>query len=339
MGNIFEVNNEGVEALRNLASRMDEIREEILGIAGNMQSKAEDNSDVLGPHVDSLITVCEEVKKLTEDSSSPIETLSTSCNNLATKYEEIISNDPFASSADSSSSGGTGSSGGSVGASGGSERGRETGDHETAPETLGKGIQEGIGEFAPASNPYDSDEWDTLKDVPFAGGSVRNDNAGGDQIPNAVDSFITDINGIKDTMSLSDTNTASVDMAGPYSSLPSSSEYERHHIPSKAALQKFGVDTDNWPCICLENEDHKMTDSYRGKQKRHTNSFLPDSPKSKSYKEETIDMIDCPGGFADLVRDEIYNIKNACGNKYDHSISQFIDVLCDHIKKYGIPKR
>ena len=111
MGNIFEVNNEGVEALRELASRMNEIREEILGIAGNMQSEAEDNSDVLGPHIDSLITVCEEVKKLTEDSSSPIETLCTYCNNLATKYEEIIAWDPFSSSADSSGSGGAGSSG------------------------------------------------------------------------------------------------------------------------------------------------------------------------------------------------------------------------------------
>lgn len=94
----FEVNNEGVEALRGLASRMDEIREEILGIAGTMQSEAEDNSDVLGPHADSLITVCEEVKKLTEDSSSPIETLCASCNNLANKYEEIIGNDPFSGS-------------------------------------------------------------------------------------------------------------------------------------------------------------------------------------------------------------------------------------------------
>jgi hypothetical protein len=69
-----------------------------------------------------------------------------------------------------------GGQGGSVGASGGSERGRETGDHETAPETLGKGIQEGIGEYAPASNPYDSDAWDTLKDVPFAGNNVGGSN-------------------------------------------------------------------------------------------------------------------------------------------------------------------
>jgi gas vesicle protein len=91
----FEVNEAGVEALNALASRMNEIREEILSIAGTMQSEAESNSNALGPHADTLIEVCEEVKRLTEDSSSPIETLSNSCKNLATKYEDIIANDPF----------------------------------------------------------------------------------------------------------------------------------------------------------------------------------------------------------------------------------------------------
>ena len=38
-----------------------------------------------------------------------------------------------------------------------------------------------------------------------------------------------------------------------------------------------------------------------------------------------------------LIRDEILNIKDKCGNKYNDAIKDYLDILERHIKKNGIP--
>lgn len=146
--------------------------------------------------------------------------------------------------------------------------------------------------------------------------------------------------GLKEGLSLTEGDSDTIQMSGSYEELPRSSVYERHHIPSKAALSEFGIDTNEWPCICLENADHALTDSYRGKQGKKVKSSFPDKSSGKNtYKEETIEMIDTQGGFSQLVIDEVFNIRATCGEKYDKAIGDYIDLVVDYVNKHGIPKR
>lgn len=176
-----------------------------------------------------------------------------------------------------------------------------------------------------------------------SGGSSSSNGVGEEKGPNgqplSTESFVRDITGFKDTLSLGHGDGEAVQAAGPYKSLPSSSKYERHHIPSKAVLEQFGINTNEWPCICLENSDHAKTDSYRAKQKRKYKSYFSGDVNDTTYKERAIGMVDTPGGFTSLIIDEVLNIREACGDKYDQAISDYLDCIKEYISKNGIPKR
>ena len=112
-------------------------------------------------------------------------------------------------------------------------------------------------------------------------------------------------------------------------------KYESHHIPSQGALSEKAGEL---PAIALTQADHKLTDSYAGKQGKQYTSFLPDVPKSASYKEEVMDEID-KGGFMFVVRCEIYNIRDRFGHKYDGAIALYLDALSSYIAQNGVPER
>lgn len=156
-----------------------------------------------------------------------------------------------------------------------------------------------------------------------------------------VASFVTDISGIKSTMSLGAGDSSVKQLAGIHKEVQKNDGpgFESHHIPSAAALKEFGIDTKNWPTIALTKEDHAKTDSYRYKQQRSTEPFFRDAPKNGTYKEESVKLLDRPGGLFELVRDEIYNIREQCGDKYDGAISQYLDQIVEYVKKHGVPNR
>lgn len=110
--------------------------------------------------------------------------------------------------------------------------------------------------------------------------------------------------------------------------------YEVHHMPSNAAQNAV---SGKLPAIALTAEDHAETDSFRGKQNRKPESFLPDSPKSDTYRNESAKMID-NGRYAELVTDEVYNIKDKFGDKYDGALSEYLDSTIDYIRENGIPE-
>lgn len=157
----------------------------------------------------------------------------------------------------------------------------------------------------------------------------------------AVDSFVADMGGLKTTMSLGSGDPGTKQMGGPYNTVARKDGpgYEAHHIPSAAALKEFGIDTKNWPTIALTSEDHAKTDSYRSKQRRVSEPFFPDSPPNSAYKDEAVELMGRGGGFFELVRDEILNIREQCGDKYDEGISQYIDSVVEYVKKHGVPTR
>lgn len=171
------------------------------------------------------------------------------------------------------------------------------------------------------NNPYDSKD--------YGGFSLE------------VASFVTDVNGLKATMSLEAGDPSVKQLAGIHKEVQRDEGpgFESHHIPSAAALKQFGVDTKNWPTIALTKDDHSKTDSYRYKQRQRTEPLFPDSPKNGTYKEEAVALLDKPGGLFELVRDEILNIREQCGSKYDGAIAQYLDQIVEYIKKHGVPSR
>lgn len=155
-----------------------------------------------------------------------------------------------------------------------------------------------------------------------------------------VAGFKKDVEGFRGTLDIGSGASGITQLSGAHKEVQKKEGmgYESHHIPSKAALQEFGVNTDEWPTIALTKEDHAKTDSYRGKQRKTTKSVF-DGKTSDTYKKETIDMIDRPGGFFELVRDEILNIKEACGDKYDGAIDDYLKNIEEYVSKHGIPQK
>ena len=53
---------------------------------------------------------------------------------------------------------------------------------------------------------------------------------------------------------------------------------------------------------------------------------MPDAPRSDSYKNEITAEIE-EGNFMNVVRNEVYNIRDRFGNDYDGGISRYLDAL------------
>ena len=111
-------------------------------------------------------------------------------------------------------------------------------------------------------------------------------------------------------------------------------KFESHHIPSQGALAD---NADNLPTIAISKEDHKLTDSYAGKQRKRYSSIFPDLEPGEAYKAGVIQMIK-EGRFVEIVRDEIYNLIDQFGHKYDGGIKQYLEALRQYIEKHGVPK-
>ena len=156
-----------------------------------------------------------------------------------------------------------------------------------------------------------------------------------------VEAFKRDIIGLSRTMDLSEGEEGIVQLSGTHDYVRNNDGlgYESHHIPSAAVLKEFGIDTNQWPTIALRKEDHELTDSYKGKQRKVLRSEIDPQNVMGTYKEESINMIASSGGLFQLVRDEIYNIKDSCGDRYDGAIKQFFQQISSYIEKNGIPHK
>lgn len=109
--------------------------------------------------------------------------------------------------------------------------------------------------------------------------------------------------------------------------------FERHHIPSVAVQDDS---RNNLPVVLISKEDHALTDSYRWKQKSVYKPFLPSAIESKSHREEVASAID-QGNYFEVVRNEIYNIIDRCGHRYDGAIKQYFAALEAYLRKNGVP--
>lgn len=108
--------------------------------------------------------------------------------------------------------------------------------------------------------------------------------------------------------------------------------YEIHHIPARSVQDE---NARYLPAIALTAQDHSCTDSYRYKSNRTYNSFLPDSLNGHTYKEDAKELIN-NGQYLTLVRDELYNIRDNFGNRYDGGIKEYLDCLYQQISEKSV---
>lgn len=138
----------------------------------------------------------------------------------------------------------------------------------------------------------------------------------------------------RDTLELGDGDPNFPQVGGLYGEVATVSGFERHHIPSNAVQDDH---INHLPVILISKEDHALTDSYRGKQRHVLESFLPSTNEKKIYREEVASDID-QGNYFEVVRNEIYNIIDRCGHRYDGAIKQYFAALEAYLKKNGVPR-
>lgn len=110
--------------------------------------------------------------------------------------------------------------------------------------------------------------------------------------------------------------------------------YESHHIPARSV---FSDKANELPTIAITKEDHKKTTSFKGRMRSKYNPSIPSNIEVKTHKENVQEKID-QGLLAEAIRDEIYEIRDAFGDKYDGAIKQYIASMIEYIKKNGTPK-
>lgn len=112
----YAVSDEGVHALKTMASNILNAVDQILNITNSIVSVADEYVDTLGPHHTSLVSAITEIREAQKQAVQPASELSESLNDVADAYQDIIDNDKVSvdnngtSTAGSSKSGGNGSS-------------------------------------------------------------------------------------------------------------------------------------------------------------------------------------------------------------------------------------
>ena len=138
----------------------------------------------------------------------------------------------------------------------------------------------------------------------------------------------------RDSLELGDGDPNFPQVGGLYGEVAPVSGFERHHIPSVAVQEDS---RNNLPVVLISKEDHALTDSYRWKQRSVYEPFLPSAIEPKSHREEVASAID-QGNYFEVVRNEIYNIIDRCGHRYDGAIKQYLAALEAYLRKSGVPR-
>ncbi len=89
----YAVNEQGVQALRNLSKELTDAVEQIETLTNNLASTADEYNDTLGPHKASLDEVLEEIREAEKSATDPAKSVAETLDEIADDYEEIIEND------------------------------------------------------------------------------------------------------------------------------------------------------------------------------------------------------------------------------------------------------
>jgi len=87
---VYSVNQEGVEAMKTMASKVDSAVEELMNAASALRRASDEYNDTLGPHKKELDGALEAIEHSVKQASDPAESVSRILNEIAEDYEEII---------------------------------------------------------------------------------------------------------------------------------------------------------------------------------------------------------------------------------------------------------
>ncbi len=155
--------------------------------------------------------------------------------------------------------------------------------------------------------------------------------------PSVDERTVFELESFLEEMDFTDGDSSVIQCGGAYKEVTKTTtgkQYEAHHIPAQSV---FSDNMRELPTIALTKEDHEKTSSYRGRMRRKYKPFIPsniDSPSHKGAVKEKVDQ----GLIAETIKDEILEIKDAFGDKYDGAIKQYIAAMIEYIKKNGTPK-
>lgn len=138
-------------------------------------------------------------------------------------------------------------------------------------------------------------------------------------------------------MDFTDGDASVIQCGGAYkdvTKITTGKQYEAHHIPAKSV---FSDKMRELPTIALTKEDHSKTSSYKGRMGSVYKPFIPSKVELSNHKGNIQKKVD-QGFLAEMIKDEIYEIRHAFGEKYDGAIKQYIAAMIDYIKKNGTPK-
>ena len=91
----YAVNNEGIEAMRKVASSVIEAVEQIGLCTSSLRSTAAEYQETLGPHARSLSASLNEISEEVKLVSQPVQIVSEMLNDVADGYEDVIGKDKF----------------------------------------------------------------------------------------------------------------------------------------------------------------------------------------------------------------------------------------------------
>ncbi|MCR5048169.1 MAG: ADP-ribosyltransferase [Saccharofermentans sp.] len=137
---IIALNEDGIEELKQLSSAITGAADELSESSVNIISLLDNYADELGPHFDSISEAIEGIRAALDQAIDPIEGVSGKLNDLADKYEAVVSNDRFINKSGTSSA--------SVSSLTGSSGGGSAGASSSALNKAGSSVTTPVGESA-----------------------------------------------------------------------------------------------------------------------------------------------------------------------------------------------
>lgn len=162
--------------------------------------------------------------------------------------------------------------------------------------------------------------------------------ASGDRDMIARTSAMFEIERLRESLDLGMGDAAFFQMGGYHKDVKEQDPkgYESHHIPSQRVQEENGK---MLPTVSITLEDHKLTSSYTGKQRKKYSPVLPSTDPAKNHRDSVIEHLAQGGvGYIDSIKNELLELREVTGHRYDGGISAYLDAVIDLLSTHGIPK-
>lgn len=168
--------------------------------------------------------------------------------------------------------------------------------------------------------------------------AYRHAKASGDQDMIARTSAMFEIETFREDLELSNGESGFAQLGGYHKDVKKQDPvgYESHHIPSQGTQDEDGK---MLPTISMTYDDHKLTSSFAGKQRKTYQPAFPTEIRLTSYKESIIQNLEQGSpGYVDSIKHELLDLRSTTGHRYDGGVSAYLDAVIDMLSTRGIPK-